>query len=85
MRQIEVTGNNQKQLEIIYNNKIHEINAALKKMYEQYNNWDAADEKTKLIMHTKEEFKRRCIDYTLEMRKSYIRKLHNVRNGYCIE
>ena len=33
----------------------------------------------------KEEFKRRCIDYTLEMRKSYIRKLHNVRNGYCIE
>lgn len=72
MRQIEVTGNNQKQLEIIYHNKIHEINAALKKMYEQYNNWDAADEKNK-------------VDYTLEMRKSYIRKLHNVRNGYCIE
>lgn len=85
MKRIEVNGNNQKQLEIVYHNKIHEINATLKKMYEQYNNWDAADEKTKLIMHTKEEFKRRCIDYTLEMRKSYIRKLHNVRNGYCIE
>ena len=40
MRQIEVTGNNQKQLEIVYHNKIHEINLALKKMYEQYHNWD---------------------------------------------
>lgn len=85
MRQIEVTGNNQKQLEIIYHNKIHELNAALKKMYEQYNNWDAVDEKTKSIMHTKEEFKRRCIDYTLEMRKGYIHKLYNVRNGRIYE
>lgn len=48
MRQIEVTGNNQKQLEIVYHNKIHEINATLKKMYEQYNNWDAVDEKQNL-------------------------------------
>lgn len=34
MKQIEVNGNNQKQLEIVYHNKIHGINAALKKMYE---------------------------------------------------
>ena len=34
MRQIEVTGNDQKQLEFIYHNKIHEINAKLKKLYE---------------------------------------------------
>ncbi len=40
MRQIEVTGNNQKQLESVYRNKIHELNAALKNMYEQYNNWE---------------------------------------------
>ena len=85
MRQIEVTGNDQKQLEFIYHNKIHEINTKLKKLYEQYNHWDTVDEKTKSIMHTKEEFKRRCIDYMLEMRKGYIRKLHDVRKGFVIE
>lgn len=85
MRQIEVNGNNQKQLEIVYHNKIHEINVALKKMYAQYNNWDTVDEKTKSIMNTKEEFKRRCIDYMLEMRKGYIHKLNDARNGYVLE
>lgn len=85
MIQIEVTGNNQKQLENIYHSKIHEINAALKKMYEQYNDWESVDVKTKSIMPTKEEFKRRCIDYMLEMRKGYIHKLHDVRSGYVSE
>lgn len=85
MKRVEVNGNNQKQLEIVYHNKIHEINLALKKMYEQYNHWDTVDEKTKSIMHTKEEFKRRCIDYMLEMRKGYIHKLHDVRNGFAHE
>lgn len=59
MRQIEVNGNNQKQLEV--------------------------DEKTKSIMNTKEEFKRRCIDYMLEMRKGYIHKLHDIRKGCVFE
>ena len=85
MKQIEVTGNNQKQLENIYHSKIHDINAALKKMYDQYNNWESVDAKTKSIMPTKEEFKRRCIDYMLEMRKGYIHKLHDVRNGCVFE
>ena len=85
MKRVEVNGNNQKQLEIIYHNKIHEINAKLKKLYEQYHNWDAVDEKTKSIMKTKEEFKHRCIDYMLEMRKGYIHKLHDVRNCYVLE
>lgn len=85
MRQIQVTGCNQKQLENVYHNKIHEINSSLKKMYEQYNNWESVDEKTKSIMHTKEEFKKRCIDYMIEMRKGYIEKLHDVRNGYINE
>ena len=57
----------------------------LKKMYEQHYNGNTEDEKTKSIMHTKKEFKRRCIDYMLEMRKGYIHKLHDVRNGYVHE
>lgn len=85
MRQIELTGNNQKQLESVVHNKIHELNAALKKANKQYNDWDNVDEKTKRVYKTPEDFKVRVIDWLREDRAYYIKKLHSIRQGYIAE
>lgn len=84
LRKIEVSGVNQKVLENQYHRKIHEINAILKKLNATYNDWDNADERTK-SMYTREKFKTTFIDYQLQMRRSYIYKLRDVRNGYIYE
>lgn len=85
MRQIELTGSNQKQLESVVHNKIHELNAALKKANKQYNDWDNVDEKTKRVYKTPEDFKSRVIDWLREDRTYYIKKLHSIRQGYIAE
>lgn len=85
MRKIEVIGLNQTILENSYHSKINEINDNIKKCMQKYNDWENVDEKTKSIFHTREEYKRRTIDYMRLMRAGYIHKLHDVRNGYIYE
>ena len=83
-RRIEVCGVQKKQLENVYHNKIHEINAQLKMMNAKHNDWDSVDEKIKL-RYTKEEYKSFFIDRKREERGIYIQKLNTVRKGYVIE
>lgn len=83
-RRIEVCGVQQKHLEFVYHNKIHEINNQLKRLNETYNNFDNIDDE-RLKRYTKEEFKHSFIDRKREERSLYIQKLNTVRKGYVIE
>ena len=83
-RRIEVCGVQQKHLEFVYHNKIHEINAQLKKLNETYNNFDNIDDE-RLKRYTKEEYKKFFIDHKRAERSEYVQKLRNIRNGFVIE
>lgn len=83
-RRIEVCGVQQKHLEFVYHNKIHEINNQLKRLNETYNNFDNIDDE-RLHRYTKEEFKHSFIDRKREERSYFVQKLRNVRNGFVIE
>lgn len=83
-RRIEVCGVQQKHLEFVYHNKIHEINAQLKKLNETYNNFDNIDDE-RLKRYTKEEYKKLFIDHKRTERSEYVQKLRNVRSGFVIE
>lgn len=85
MRKIELVGNNQKQIEMVVHNKIHQINAALRKALKQYDDWNNVDDKTKDVYKTKEQFKERVIDRLKEDRTYYVKKLDRIRQGYIIE
>ena len=85
MRKIELVGNDQKQLEMVVHNKIHQINAALRKALKQYEDWNNVDDKTKDVYKTKEQFKERVIDRWKEDRTYYVKKLDRIRQGYIIE
>lgn len=84
LKQIEVTGGQQKTLENLYHRKIHEINEQLKKLNAKYNNWESVEEKVK-ERYTKEEYKRFFIDTKRAERSSYVFKLKNIRNGFVLE
>ena len=85
MRKIELVGNNQKQIEMVVHNKIHQINAALRKALKQYDDWNNVDDKTKDVYKTKEQFKERVIDRLKEDSTYYVKKLDRIRQGYIIE
>lgn len=85
MKRIMLTGVNQKQLEHVTHNKIHTINASLKRAYSIYNDWENADEKTQRVYKTAEDFRKRVIERLLEDRRYYVFRLHDIRNGSIIE
>lgn len=85
LRKVELTGNNQKQLEAVVHSKIHEINKALKKYLVKYENWENVDEKTKAVYKSREQFKIRVIDRLKEDRRYYVQKLFNIRQGFINE
>ena len=84
LRQIEVTGGQQKVLEDLYHRKIHEINEQLKKLNEKYTNWECVEERVK-ERYTKEEYKRFFIDAKRAERNNYVLKLKNIRKGFVLE
>jgi hypothetical protein len=84
MRRIELTGVAQQQAINVHHHKIHELNAALKKAYAEYNDWDNAPEKVK-ERFGKEEYKVKCIDPLLDIRRYHIKKMHNARMGFTYE
>lgn len=85
MRRIELAGVNQKQLEHVVHNKIHAINASLKKAYATYKDWEHADDKTKRVYKTPDDFKSRVIDRLSADRRYYVYKLRDIRSGSILE
>ena len=85
MKRIELTGANQKQLEHVTHNKIHAINASLKRAYAVYEDWENADDKTKRVYKTPEDFQERVIKRLSDDRRYYVFKLRDIRNGSILE
>lgn len=85
MKRIALTGVNQKQLEHVTHNKIHSINTALKRAYSIYHDWENADDKTKRVYKTAEEYRKRVIERLSDDRRYYVFKLRDIRNGGIAE
>ena len=85
MREIKIYGSNQKQLECVVHNKIHDLNKALKNAIAEYNDFENAPDKVKRVYKSKDEYKRRVIDRLHDNRKYYIKRLSNIRKGIITE
>ena len=84
MRKVEVTGVHQKTLENLYHTQIHECNQRISILQRQLENWDSVNSRIK-ARYTKEEYKKEFLDYQYSIRRDYIQKLRDVRNGYMYE
>ena len=76
----EVSGVHQATLERRYLRRIREINDKLRRLLDTHRNWDDADPRLR-AHYTREEFWTQFIAYQYEERRSYIRKLRDVRRG----
>ena len=85
MKRIELIGVSQRQLEHVTHNKIHAINTSLKKAYAIYKDWEHADDKTKRVYKTPDDFKARVLDRLSEDRRYYVYKLRDIRRGSILE
>jgi hypothetical protein len=84
MKKVEISGVHQKTLETLYHTKIHECNQRIAMLQKKLDNWDAVDSRVK-AMYTKEEYEKTFLEHHKALRREYVYKLRDIRNGYLYE
>ena len=82
---IELTPQAMSMLEQQVKSKIKKCNEQIRKNTEVYNNWESVTDE-RILRYTREQYKKKFIDYWRDERRYYIYRLNSqIRKGFLFE